>query len=85
VKMSNEAREMLAKAITPLDTPDARTMYVERRFPRAEFVKDLDKRYRWDLMSAALGYRFACEQYDAGLNDSHIDTALRNIVQPLGD
>lgn len=38
-------------------------------------------RYRWDVLHAS---RFdVCELYAQGLNDNHIDTALRSIIAPL--
>lgn len=83
VKMSSEALDELRAAVTPLDTAELRATYIARDFPRAELVKDLNKRYRWDLLSMALGRRFAVAQYDAGLSDVHLDTALRNVVAPL--
>lgn len=60
------------------DSPDAREAY------RAQGLSD--KRFRWDVLHAARingepSYRFTCDiLYPAGLNDAHIDTALRLIV-----
>lgn len=72
--------------IAPLDTDQNRQIYREGGFPRADRVKDLDMRYRWDLFHAA-NTRSACElsrtAYDEGLNDNHIDTVLRSIVPKL--
>lgn len=68
--------------IGPLDTDATRGAYRSGDFPRADAVKDLDKRYRWDLLYAS---RFdVCGRiYPTGANDTHIDTALRAIVPPL--
>ena len=44
-------------------------------------VKDLDKRYRWDLFHAAGLTRYACDVLYAYMDDTHIDTALRSIVK----
>lgn len=46
----------------------------------ADKVKDLNKRYRWDLLwllklDLTEIYKYA--------NDSHIDTVLRKLVRPL--
>jgi hypothetical protein len=68
-------------AIEPLDTEEARAAYRAGNFPRADRVKDLNKRYRWDLAHAAKLNLIAL--YDVGCNDTHIDTALRNIVPAL--
>lgn len=48
-----------------------------------ERVKDLDKRFRWDLSRAAVGARWICDEVYSYANDDHIDTALRRIVGGL--
>ena len=83
MKMSQEMRDEWTSRIEPLDTIEMRDAYRAGNFPRADLVKDLDKRYRWDLLNAAMGWRGPCAAYDAGMNDTHIDTALRSIVDPL--
>jgi hypothetical protein len=83
LSMSPELLEELC-AIVPFDTAERRSLYINGRFPRANAVQDLDKRYRWDLLNDVLGYRFACKCYDTGLTDAHIDSALRSLVSPLG-
>lgn len=80
MKMSDDTRAKLAEAIKPLDTDARRAQYRARDFPRAELVKDLDKRYRWDLLYAA---GVAAKGILSGLDDSHIDTALRALVPSL--
>lgn len=69
----------LSAAVTPLDTESARESYRTRRIPRGASVKDIDKRYRWDLFWAARGHELLSSEYA----DSHIDTALRRIVPAL--
>jgi hypothetical protein len=73
----------LDEAISALDTATVRHAYRQGNFPRAEAVKNLDVRYRWDLLWAAAAQDRSL--YDAldGYQDSHIDTALRAIVPPL--
>lgn len=45
------------------------------------FVKDADKRLRWDLLWAS---RFETVRlYALGYNDDHIDTALRKILKAV--
>jgi hypothetical protein len=46
-------------------------------------IKDLDKRFRWDLFKAACLVRFTCENLYNYLNDDHIDTALKSIIKEL--
>lgn len=70
----------LTEALRPLDTPDRRDAYRAGKFPRADKVKDLDRRYRWDLLYASRALADdMCAKYDA----AHIDTALRCIVPAL--
>ena len=91
MKISASDLALLREAIEPLDTPELRDIYIEGEFPRAELVKDLDMRYRWDLLYGAdflyppqaLTGRMSEHLYAQGLNDEHIDTALRAIVSPL--
>jgi hypothetical protein len=72
----------LSAALSPLDTDAARDAYRRGDFPRADAVRDLDKRYRWDLYWAAGSWRI-WDLPDA-ITDAHIDTALRTVVRPLG-
>ncbi len=80
LKASAETIEAVRAAIAPLDTAETRAAYLAGDFPRADRVKDLDKRYRWDLYWAA-------RAYDIGdvddMNDTHRDSMLRAIVPPL--
>lgn len=81
MKMSPEQFETLRAACAPLDTPAHREHYRNGRFPRADRCKDVDMRYRWDILYAAA---VDCRPfYDAGMHDSHIDTALRRIIPSL--
>ena len=69
--------------IAPFDTEGARDVYRRGDFSRSDRVIDLDKRYRWDLFWAAnAGTWISTLNYD--VNDTHIDTALKAIVPPLG-
>lgn len=79
MKMKLEDFEILRKAIVPLDTPSRRLQYEEGKFDRSHLVKDLSKRYRWDLFWLSRAGLNFCQD----LNDVHIDTALRAIVEDL--
>jgi hypothetical protein len=84
VKITTEDRAIIADLIAPHDTEHTRASYRAGRFPRADMVKDLDKRYRWDLFSVAThGRHDVTETLYAYLDDNHLDTALRSIVAPL--
>jgi hypothetical protein len=91
MKMSARDFEIVKTAIEGIETDALRRVYRAGDFPRADLVKNLDKRYRWDLLHGA--YRPEHDPiipqpliqylYDQGYNDTHIDTALRAIVRPL--
>lgn len=73
MKISKEHLEHLRTHIAPLDLPERRAAYASAGLS--------DVRYRWDLLWAAKLGPFVCGTlYKAGLDDSHIDTALRNII-----
>lgn len=57
--------------------------YETGKFNRSDRVEDLNKRFRWDLFHAAGLNRFACDVLYEYLDDTHIDTALRNIVPTI--
>ena len=73
----------IARRIAPFDTDATREQYRNRDIPRADSVKDIDKRFRHDLAYAAGCVDLFCDLYDIGCDDSHIDTALRFIVPIL--
>lgn len=81
MKMSTEHFSALQQAIAQLDNEVLRDCYRKRRIARADQVKDIDTRYRWDLFWAAKGYQIF--GHDHGYQTSHIDTALRRIVSKL--
>jgi hypothetical protein len=86
VKMKPEHFEALRAAISEADTPAIRENYRKGQFPRSEQSHDKDKRYRWDLFGYAMRYELPKGYMSvlyAYLDDTHIDTALRNIVKPL--
>lgn len=89
LKIPSDAVETIRAAIATLDTEDVRESYRTGDYPRADRTNDVDKRYRWDLLHAVdargmLPWRVwdLYDRYD--VNDSHIDSALRSIVVPLG-
>lgn len=84
MKMSAALYDWLHAAIEHHDTDARRAAYREGRFPRADRTRDLNMRYRWDLLWAvhgALPDALRAELND--LRDTHIDTALRRIVAQL--
>ena len=82
MKIPKDTIDAIAAAIHPLDTETMRAQYRTLNIERAGAVKDINKRYRWDLAHAARVD--ICALYDThGANDSHVDSALRSIVPPL--
>ena len=79
MKITHDVMQQLAERITRHDTPETRERYRTGKFTRADAVKNLDKRYRWDLFHACHGW----ELIPHDCNDAHIDTVLRRIVSPL--
>lgn len=78
MKVSTVHMQKIAAVIEPLDTPERRTRYSLRDFPRSGTVNDLNKRYRWDLFYEARAYTLFPD--DAGYLNTHLDTALKHIV-----
>ena len=76
-------KTQLALLVKPFDTEDNRTKYRNRDIRGA--VRDIDKRYRWDIFYAVI--RRNSDFYDAlqsaSPNDAHIDTLLKSVVLPL--
>ena len=79
MKMTPEDYANLRDAVSPLDTEERRADYRAGRFPRADAVRDLDKRYRWDL------YYAVRQQLNIGdgYSDDHTYTALRRAIPAL--
>ena len=86
MKLTLDQMEAMRERIAPLDTAERRQAYREGRFPRADRVKDLDMRYRWDLYHAGR-VSDVLDRWGSGdgLTDAHIDTGLRRIVPALGE
>jgi hypothetical protein len=85
MKMTVEDYDKLCDVIVPQDKAGRRRQYFTRQFKNSAIVKDLDKRYRWDLLffvPTSKREPLMKELYTY-LNDDHIDTALRAIVPAL--
>ena len=85
MKVTEEHYNIMAEAIQPFNNEENRLAYKEGRFPRADKVKDVNVRYRWDLYYAArrTHYLDFSHEGESLYNGEHIDTALRNIVEAL--
>lgn len=58
-------------------------MYQARDIPRAESVKDINKRFRWDMVYLAKLSPWICDNLYLYLDDTHIDTALRHVFRGI--
>ena len=73
--------DLLRAAIAPLDTPALRLDYQTADIQPPPM--DLNRRYRWDLLWAAVRRDRAIYDVLQPYSDGHIDTALRAIVPTL--
>ena len=84
MKMTAVLFDWLRAEIERHDTAARRAAYREGRYPRADRTKDLNMRYRWDLLWVAHGQMPDTLRRELNeLHDTHIDTALRRIVAQL--
>lgn len=85
MKASKELQRKVAALIEPLDTPERRSLYNAGDFPRADRVNNLNVRYRWDLLwQVAATDRTIYNDFESeGLYQTHIDTLLRSVVNPI--
>ena len=89
LKLTREHYDALARLIADIINhnggwPALRHRYVMREFPRADKVKDINKRLRWDLIGAASKADRAILPaiYDYA-DDGHIDTAVKRMLSDL--
>ncbi len=86
MKFPADKFEQLKTWIESAETDEIREAYRSGNIPRADAVKDINKRYRWDLYWHVLNQHdrdHTWREFTSELNDSHIDTALKRIVRPL--
>ena len=77
---------MIAERVQAYDTPLNRAAYRTGNIPRADAVKDINKRFRWDILWAlprAVRQPFFDKAKELGGNDAHIDSLLKSLVAPL--
>lgn len=86
--MPKELFNTLKSHIEKFDTEEARKMYREGNFKNSDGCKDVNMRYRWDLLwlanhNSELNSMITDCYNHHDLNDDHINTALRKIVPSL--
>lgn len=88
MKITPDHLAVLTASVQPMDTPARRAQYLSGDFVCSSKVKDLDKRYRWDLLymsdlKIGDGKGMGGLPLYAYMDDTHIDTALRSFIPPL--
>ena len=63
--------------------PDLITLYEHGNFARSESVKDLNKRFRWDMLWYTTNAQWVCDTLYTYLDDTHLDSALKQIVPTI--
>ena len=81
MKMKPDHYNHMKSAIASIDT--AKVASHKEALTHDARVKDLDKRFRWDLSYAAKLTPWVCDNLYSYLDDSHVDTALRSIIREL--
>lgn len=81
MKMKQEHYQRIKEAIAALPRGD---VFIHAELLKHDdSVKDLATRLRWDLFHACGVSKWACDNLYPYLNDSHIDTALKQISKDL--
>lgn len=81
MKIQGEQLQHIQKEIkTVLDeNPGIAARYEAGNFPRADLVKDLQKRFCFDLFYAAKLHQWAGANLPRDVHDDHIYTALKTV------
>ena len=81
MKMKKDHYKFLLNAILPLK--DKLIIWKNDVLVTDIRVKDINKRLRWDALQATRLNTFVCDTLYSYLNDDHIDTALKSIMNEL--
>ncbi len=82
MKMTKAHYQYIESAINSMlgdNKQNIATQYETGQFAKSDKVKDLQKRFCFDLFYAAGLTQFSCSQLYSYLDDSHIYTALKTI------
>ena len=83
MKVSTAELAELEHVVSGIDTPVLRDRFrTEHAAGRIPVVKDIEVFYRWFV------YHRACDdgfRFEKSYADAHIDTALRRVIDPLGE
>lgn len=77
---------IIAPHIAQLDIEKNRQAYRDYKFNNADKVKDLNRRYRFDVLYAipkAARQEFFDLAYGMGANDNHVESLLKALIKDL--
>ena len=83
MKIRPEHYDHMREAIAPVIARVDPAAYRARIIAEGK-AKNPDKRVRWDYLYAAKLSAWICDNLYSYMNDEHIDTALRSIMQEHG-
>ena len=84
LKIKPEHIEHMRAAIVATIAASGKSLEQCRDYLRQDSrVKDLEKRLRWDLLHAAKLTPWICQNLYSYADDTHIDSALRHIMEGL--
>ena len=85
LKITQYHYDILHDAINSLlaERPDLVDLYENGQFHNSDKVKDLNMRFRWDMLHCAIGSSWVCNNLYNYMGDRHIDSALKKIVPAI--
>jgi hypothetical protein len=63
--------------------PRDRCLELRQGLQKVSGIQDFNKRFRWDLLWQTRQSKWICDVLYSYLNDTHIDTALKQIMKEL--
>jgi hypothetical protein len=81
MRFTKQIIEQIAKLIEPHDTNERRASYINGNIQRYELVKDINRRYRFDLYYALSAWRAIPDGFE--YTDEHLYTALKTFIPDL--
>lgn len=79
-------RQELQPYVNQLNTTANRRRYIAGDFPRADKCKDVNKRFRWDILWAIpsrIRQPIHEQARELGGNDKHLDSLLKSMIHDL--
>lgn len=85
LKITQYHFDVLHDAIHDLlaERPDIINLYETGQFRNSNKVKDINKRFRWDMLQCSIGSGWVSSNLYGYMNDTHIDNALKKIVPTI--